>query len=105
MTTDIRERFEITKDKINGVSIKSKATGRKYDLLEGKTYLGKATSDIVFIFELIDTEDGTCYNRLINYLFGASFEDEAINYCLEDIEDYEADRRPPLQETSLFGTF
>lgn len=87
--------FKISKDSVDGVSITS-PNGHQYHLVEGISYLGKSTSDIIFIMKS-DPEDG--YTGLVNFTFSATFEEED-NYqnCIEYIKDYESGKTPMLSK-------
>jgi len=78
-------------DPVDGVVIYS-PSNREYCLLEGHSYLGKSSSDIVFIFET----DNSGYKRLVNFTFGAGFVDDCLQNCAEYIEDYEAGKQVDL---------
>lgn len=84
--------FIINLDGVDGYSIISPSE-RTYDLLEGKSYCGRSTSDIVFIFEI--TSEG--YKRLVNYLFGATDIDCCLNNCISDIISYEEGKPSNLE--------
>ncbi len=83
----MRDNFNIIFDDKEGYSIKSKKTGKIYALLEGISYRGGCSSDIVFIMET-DPEQG--YTNLVNYSFGAYFKEDLIDSAISYIEDYEA---------------
>jgi len=83
----MKDNFEVIFDEKEGYSIKSIRTGKVYDLLEGISYRGKCSSDIVFIMAT-DPEQG--YTELVNYSFGAAFIEDLLNGVIDYIKDYES---------------
>lgn len=78
--------LELIKDEQDGYSFRSKKTGATYDLLEGKSYKGTSTSDIIFIMR---GEEDKGYTNLVNFCFGACFLDDTLMNCADYINDYE----------------
>ena len=85
--------YEIIHDENQGISIKNKHTGAVYDLLEGMSYRGKCSSDIVFIM-VTDPEKG--YTGLLNFSFGAYFIEGLIQSVLDYIIEYEEGREDAI---------
>ena len=76
-----------------GYVIKSKKTGLTYDLLEMVSYGGSASSDIVMI-SIANESEG--YIGMLDYIFGASDKDAALDFCLNMISDFEEGLKKPL---------
>lgn len=79
------DNFTVVLSERDGYSLISNKTGNHYDLLEGKSYNGISTSDIVFIMEA--NSEG--YKSLIGYTFGASDGEACLEYCAGYITEYE----------------
>ena len=76
-----------------GYVIKSKKTGLIYDLLEMVSYGGSASSDIVMI-SIANESEG--YIGMLDYIFGASDKDAALDFCLNMVSDFEEGLKKPL---------
>ena len=76
-----------------GYVIKSKKTGLTYDLLEMVSYGGKASSDMVMI-SIANENEG--YIGMLDYIFGASDKDAALDFCLNMVSDFEEGLKKPL---------
>lgn len=72
--------FTFKHDMRDGWTVES-PSNRQYDLLEGKSYEGKASSDIVFIFDPMLEEESP--GKVVSFVYGAEF---GIEDCQDFIE-------------------
>ena len=85
--------LKLIRDEQYGISFESDETGKTYDLLEMVSYKGHTTSDIVMI--MVATRDEG-YIGMLDYCFGASFEEDTLEYARNAIEEYEEGHRQLL---------
>ena len=94
--------LKVIRDKKDGISIVSEETGIHYELLELVGYQGIATSDMVAIFVSLP-EFG--YFGQLDYLFGASDEEDMLDACKEWIIEFENGERKMISSLDLDGDF
>lgn len=78
----------------DGLSVISDS-GREYQLLEGKSLEGESTSDICFIFDFGNKDEGTKWEpmtpALVDWCFGANFVSKnSLEYLKNTIIKYES---------------
>lgn len=94
--------LKVVRDENDGISIVSEETGIQYNLFELMSYQGQSTSDIVSIFVSLP-EFG--YFGQLDYLFGASDEEDTIEACKEWITEFENGERQMISSLDLDGEF
>ena len=94
--------LKVVRDEKDGISIVSEETGIHYELLELMCYHGIATSDMVAIFVSLP-EFG--YFGQLDYLFGASDEEDMIDACKHWITEFENGERKMISSLDLDGDF
>ena len=92
--------LKVIRDPRDGITIVSEETGLQYNLLELKSYQGIATSDIVSVF--VALPDFGYFGQL-DYLFGASYEEDMIEGCKEMISEFENGERYMISSLDLDG--